>query len=78
VLPALPGAFFVTGSVTSLLDNINKNGSMHLLRHSFATHLLDKGADVVFIQKLLRHNDLKTTLRYLHVTKGVVLSQFCK
>ena len=51
---------------------ILKPSGMHSFRHSFATHLLDKGIDVVMIQKLLGRNDIKTTLRYLHVTnKGL-------
>ncbi|MBS1782096.1 MAG: tyrosine-type recombinase/integrase, partial [Bacteroidetes bacterium] len=47
---------------------INKKIGIHGLRHSYATHLIELGTDITFIQKLMGHNDIKTTQVYTHVT----------
>jgi len=52
---------------------IAKNVTFHSLRHSFATHLLEKGVDIRYIKDILGHSNIKTTERYTHVKKDQII-----
>ena len=61
-------------TLTKLRAGLRKQGEIHALRSAFATHLLEAGHDVYYVQRLLGHRHVTTTMRYVHVSQGRVLA----
>jgi integrase/recombinase XerC len=78
------GGRLTTRSVARLLEKYLKQAGLdprtspHTIRHSFATHLLDRGADIRSVQELLGHRSLTTTQVYTHVTTGRLQDSYQK
>ena len=53
-------------------SGMTKKGSIHSLRHSFATHLLDSGIDIRYVQELLGNKDIRTTMIYSHLSQPAI------
>lgn len=76
----IPGEPYSTRSAQQIFIDakikagISKNISFHGLRHSFATHLLEKGVDIKYIKDILGHFDIKTTERYVHVARKTLVN----
>ena len=69
---------FIILKQLSKLSKINKKIGPHTLRHSFATHLIENGADIITIQKMMGHESITTTERYLHVNKKHLIDSVMK
>lgn len=70
--------FFIQVRKYALEAGITKTISPHTLRHSFATHLLENGADLRLVQELLGHTNVETTQIYTHISQDSIISAYDK